>query len=89
MSAPLLHSALITLDRLPVGQPAMVVDIAGDEPQLVRLRVMGLCVGQGVHTLRQGTRIIVCAGGTRIGLMDEVARAVTVRPLDEAPACSS
>ena len=88
------HSAtetdLQTLDRLPVGRPAIVTDIAGDEPQLVRLRVMGLCIGQGVHTMRAGSRMIVCAGGTRIGLTRDVARAITVRPLPpEAAPCDS
>lgn len=76
------EASLVTLDRLPVGQPAIVSDIVGEEPQLVRLRVMGLCIGQGVHTIRGGSRIIVCAGGTRIGMSREVARAVTVRPID-------
>lgn len=75
------EASLVTLDRLPVGQPAIVSDIEGEEPQLVRLRVMGLCIGQGVHTIRGGSRMIVCAGGTRIGITSEVARAVTVRPI--------
>lgn len=79
--------AVVTLDRLPVGCPAIVTDIAGEEPELVRLRVMGLCIGQGVHTLRRGSRMIVCVAGTRIGLTEDVARAVTVRPLDETPPC--
>jgi len=82
-------AALTTLDRLPVGQPAIVADIMGDGYELVRLRVMGLCIGSGVHTLRSGSRMIVCVGGTRIGLTSEVAAAVTVRPLDETPACRS
>lgn len=76
------EASLLTLDRLPVGRPAIVSDIDGDEPQLVRLRVMGLCIGQGVHTIRGGGRMIVCAGGTRIGMTSEVARAVTVRPIE-------
>ena len=76
-----------SLDRLPLGQPAIVADIAGDGPELVRLRIMGLCIGSGVHTLRTGSRMIVCVGGTRIGLTREVASAVKVRPLDETPPC--
>ena len=79
----------ITLDRLPVGQPAIVEAIDGDGPELVRLRIMGLCIGGGVHTLRSGSRMIVCVSGTRIGLTDEVAAAVTVQPLEETPACRS
>jgi Fe2+ transport system protein FeoA len=81
------QTASTTLDRLPVGQPAIVSDVAGDGPELVRLRIMGLCVGAGVHTLRAGSRMIVCAGGTRIGLTSEVAAAVSVRPVDETPPC--
>ena len=81
LATPAAETQLATLDRLPVGQPAIVIDVAGGEPQLVRLRVMGLCVGRGVHTMRAGSRMIVCAGGTRIGLTRDVARAITVRPL--------
>ena len=86
MSPSAASTDLLTLDALPVGRPALVTDIAGDEPQLVRLRVMGLCIGQGVHTMRAGSRMIICAGGTRIGLTRDIARAITVRPLPgEAP----
>ena len=70
-----------TLDRLAVGEHATVRDITGDRQELVRLRVMGLCVGQCVHALRTGRRMIVCVGGSRIGLSDEVARAVVVEPV--------
>ncbi len=77
----------MTLDRLPVGRPAVVREIIGDEPAMLRLRVMGLFVGSGVHTLRGGSRMIVCVGGTRIGLAGEIARAVTVEPLPEQAAC--
>lgn len=87
MAIEALEFGLLTLDRLPVGQPAIVTKLTGDEPQLVRLRVMGLCIGQGVHTIRGGGRLIVCAGGTRIGLTREVAQAVTVRPLEGEPPC--
>lgn len=89
LAASAANSQLATLDRLPVGQPAIVVDVAGDEPQLVRLRVMGLCVGQGVHTMRAGSRMIVCAGGTRIGLTRDVARAITVRPVAGEVPCDT
>lgn len=84
---PTVDAAMTTLDRLPVGQPAIVADMAGEGHELIRLRIMGLCVGSGVHTLRSGSRMIVCVGGTRIGLTSEVAAAVTVRPLDETPPC--
>lgn len=74
----------VTLDSLHSGQLAVVSEIKGEEPQLVRLRIMGLCIGQGVHVLREGSRMIVCAGGTRIGLAGGVARAVAVRLIDES-----
>ena len=73
--------AATTLDLLRVGEAGVVQEVVGDGPELVRLRVMGVCAGQGVHALRGGPRMIVCVGGTRIGLDRSVARCVRVRPL--------
>ena len=70
-----------TLDALRVGQAAVVREVVGDGPELTRLRVMGVCAGQGVHTLRGGPRMVVCVGGTRIGLDREVARRVHISPV--------
>lgn len=80
-------AGLVSLDRLPVGRPAIVRSIAGEAPEMLRLRVMGLCVGQGVHTMRQGSRLIVCVGGTRLGLDSRVAASVHVEPLPETAPC--
>ena len=71
-----------TLDRLPVGQTAIVESVQGDAEELIRLRVMGVCQGQGVHVLRPGSRMIVCVGGTRLGLDRRVAASVRVRAVD-------
>ena len=76
--------AAVTLDALRVGDAAVVREVVGDGPELVRLRVMGVCAGQGVHALRTGPRMIVCVGGTRIGLDREVAKCVQVTPLTPA-----
>lgn len=71
-----------TLDRLPVGEAAVVQEVVGDGPELLRLRVMGVCGGQGVHVLRSGARMIVCVGGTRLGIDRDVARCVRVTQVD-------
>ena len=76
---------VVTLDALRVGEAGVVREVVGEGPELVRLRVMGVCAGQGVHTLRGGPRMIVCVGGTRIGLDRSVARRVRVVPVKNAP----
>ena|SRR5690606_30940881 len=82
-------AGLVSLDRLPVGKAAIVRSISGEAPEMLRLRVMGLCVGHGVHTLRQGTRLIVCVGGTRLGLDSRVAASVQVEPVPDTAPCQS
>ena len=82
-------TGLVTLDRLNLGEHATVREINGDQEELIRLRVMGLCIGQCVHPLRTGRRMIVCVGGRRIGLADDVARAVLVQPLPHPPTAAA
>ena len=48
--------AVVTLDALRVGDAAVVREVVGDGPELIRLRVMGVCAGQGVHALRTSGR---------------------------------
>lgn len=76
----------MTLDRLPVDQPAVVsrVDVVGDE--IGRMQAMGVCEGRPIHTVRAGSRMVVCAAGTRIGLDRTLARAVIVTPLAKGQA---
>lgn len=80
----------MTLDQLPLDQPAVVsrVDVVGDE--IARMQAMGVCEGRPIHTIRSGSRMVVCAAGTRIGLDRTLAKAVTVTPLTNGqPPCVS
>lgn len=74
----------ITLDRLAIGRAAIVQEVLGQAPELVRLRVMGVCRGQGVHVLRKGARMVVCVGGTRLGIDRSVAQQVEIVEVDPA-----
>lgn len=78
----ILNSQVTTLDRLLIGKAAVVREVIGDEPELVRLRVMGVCGGQGVHVLRSGPRMVVCVGGTRLGIDRRVASCVEIVEVD-------
>jgi len=76
----------ISLDRLPVGQLAVVVGIVAVDADLERLKIMGLCENAPVHILRTGSRMVVCVRGTRLGLSSTIASAVVVeiRAIEDA-----
>ena len=73
----------VSLDRLPTGTPAVVVEVDAGDDDTERLKVMGLCEGVPVHNLRNGNRMITCVAGTRLGLTAAVARRVTVAPREQ------
>lgn len=78
----ILNESALTLDRLTIGKVAVVQEVVGDAPEFVRLRVMGVCGGQGVHVLRSGPRMVVCVGGTRLGIDRQVAACVEIVEVD-------
>ncbi len=81
--------AMITLDRLPPRTPAVVSRVLTDTEEVARMQAMGVCEGRPIHTVRAGSRMVVCAAGSRIGLDRRLAASVLVTPLtDEAgPPC--
>lgn len=76
----------VTLDRLPLGDPAVVLGVDAEDEEVARLQAMGICDGRPIHTLRLGRRMIVCAAGTRIGLAQDLAKAIRVTPT-AGPGC--
>lgn len=71
----------IALSKLPAGQSGVVVRIEeNDHAMLIRLKTMGMHEGRAVRVVRQGSRVIVSCGGTRVGLSAEVAEHVLVLP---------
>lgn len=71
------------LDQLPIGQTAAIVRMNDqDNVMMIRLKTMGMHEGRAVRMLRQGSRLMVQCGGTRIGLSAEVARLVFVKPIE-------
>jgi Fe2+ transport system protein FeoA len=79
-------SGPIRLDRLPVALPAVVSRVEVDADEIERMKAMGVCEGRPIHTVRAGSRMVVCAGGTKIGLDRRLASAITVTPLPD-PRC--
>jgi Fe2+ transport system protein FeoA len=77
-----MHEPVVGLERLEVGRRAAVVVMQEPHnPMMIRLKTMGLHEGRAVRMLRQGSRLIVECGGTRIGMAAEVAKLVLVQPL--------
>lgn len=75
----------VSLDRLPRGVPAVVSAVHVADEDLARMQAMGVCEGRPIHVMRVGSRMIVCAAGTRIGLDRKLAASVTVTPLPGPP----
>ena len=71
----------VSLAKLPAGQSGVVARIEEDDhAMLIRLKTMGMHEGRAVRVVRQGSRVIVSCGGTRVGLSAEVAEHVLVWP---------
>ena len=75
--------SITALTDLPAGATAVVTRIdEQDHAMLIRLKTMGMHEGRAVRMIRQGTRVIVSCGGTRLGLSSQVARYVLVSPTE-------
>lgn len=79
----------VSLDRLPKGVPAVISAVRVSDEELARMQAMGVCEGRPIHVMRAGSRMIVCAAGTRIGLDRKLAAEVTVTPLPDGPSCAN
>lgn len=71
----------IGLNKLPTDTSAVIVRMdETDHAMMIRLKTMGMHPGRAVRVLRQGSRLVVTCGGTRIGLSATVAEHVYVTP---------
>ena len=69
------------LHQLKANQHAIIISMdEQDHAMLIRLKTMGMCPGRSVRVIRQGSRLIVTCGGTRIGLSAVVAQHIRVAP---------
>lgn len=66
------------LNRLSLGQCAVVHHVDLDEDSDKRLRTLGICPGRRVWMVRRGDPMVVKVMGTRIGLAAALAQGVTV-----------
>ena len=76
-------TATVGLDALPAGAAGVITRMdETDHAMMIRLKTMGMHPGRAVRVLRQGSRLVVTCGGTRIGLSATVAEHVHVAPTD-------
>ncbi len=75
-----------TLDSIPQGRRARIVDVVGDDAIAVRLMEMGLIEGEAIEVLGVaplGDPIEYEIRGYRLSLRVTEARRVEVEPLDD------
>jgi ferrous iron transport protein A len=74
-----------TLDTLPRGRLASIVEIAGEDAVAARLMEMGLHAGEPVEVIGRAPfrdPITVLCRGSRLALRTADARRISVRQLD-------
>lgn len=57
---------------------ALITDVGSEHDDAVRLKALGLCVGQRVELIQAGDPLIVRVLGARVGLSARVAAQVLV-----------
>lgn len=75
-----------TLDSIPQGRSARIVDVVGDDAIAVRLMEMGLIEGEAIEVLGVaplGDPVEYEIRGYRLSLRVTEARRVEVEPLDD------
>lgn len=71
----------VSLEQMPAGWTGVIRRMdETDHAMLIRLKTMGMHPGRAVRVLRQGSRLVVTCGGTRIGLSATVAQHIRVTP---------
>jgi len=77
---------LITLDLLPVGSRARIVELNGGREMTRRLLSLGLRLGAEVEVVQhRGRGVVVANHGIRVALGGGVAGKMLMQPLDTAP----
>lgn len=76
--AKILQSTISTLSDY-VGRHALVQRLALPENESVRLKSLGLFVGQEITIQRTGSAVIVSAAGGRVAISDEIAKQIFVQ----------
>ena len=79
----------IPLHALEREVPAVISRVLAGGEEVTRMQSMGICEGRPIHTVRTGSRMVVCAAGRRIGLDRKLAASVIVTPLPDGdgPPC--
>lgn len=78
----------MTLDELPVGRQARILDVAGNDGVAIRLMEMGMTDGEEVTLLGlapMGDPMEFLIRGYRLSLRKAEAKRVAIVPFDEAP----
>jgi len=76
----------ISLDSLPIGGRARIINIQGGRNLHRRLMGLGLRVGSEVNVLHhRGRGVVVASAGNRIALGSGVAEKLLIEPLQSEP----
>ena len=78
---------LLSLDRLPTELPAVISRVDATHDEAERMKAMGVCEGRPIHTVRAGSRMVICAAGVRIGLDRRLAETIFVTPVPGGMPC--
>ncbi|MFP4224307.1 MAG: ferrous iron transport protein A [Phycisphaeraceae bacterium] len=71
------------LSQLKPGELAVITHVAGEGPQAMRIKQLGLCQGRCVQLLRDRDPLILQVLGTRLGLARSLADSVYVAPCEQ------
>jgi len=78
--APAVHPSL---NRLPVGVSARILEIRGDRAVARRLLGLGLRVGSVISVVQHRNRgVVVACAGSRVALGESVAELLVTQPIE-------
>ena len=66
-----------------------VLFVAGEGPEVTRLKRLGLCEQQSLEVVSTGNPLIVCVAGTRLGISQSVTGQITVEQETDHDACDA
>ncbi len=76
-------AVLSSLNRLPVGVSARILEIRGDRAVARRLLGLGLRVGSVISVVQHRDRgVVVACAGSRVALGESVAELLVTQPIE-------
>lgn len=80
------NTTAITLDQLPIGEHARIIEISGGKSMTRKMMGLGLKVGSEVDVIhRRGHGVVVGKNGNRIAIGDGISSRLLVKRLPDKP----